>query len=625
MFVLPPPPRYPAGAYGSAQGGGPLIETNNILTHPSGPEHQLVVGEGTYKLRDDLHLATPPPHPSEAPVHNPNPLATTISPPTVGTKLSLVVLAPRQSSYLRLYRIETTDSTRSQVPLSIRESPYEGQSQASDAGSHGNTNGVAPIEDMRTPAFGEGNPILSLPNSKAPKDPLKQRKPKSNIIKSNSSFVSRVIPHENLSRRLQEHNPNGVYAFANINRALQWLDLSSPIKEEHMTKILFTKAHCLCHDINPITKSPNHIDFVMGFSTSDVIWYEPMSQKYVRINKNGVINPSPIAHIQWLPNNENLFLAAHMDGTLIVYDKEKEDAAFVAEDQSVSTEKPPSDTGRNVSLQIKKSVQSKNQKTNPVAVWKVSNSRINAFSFSPDSRHLAVVTEDGSLRVIDYLKEQLLDLYTSYYGGIICVCWSPDGRYIVTGGQDDLVSIWSLEDSMLVARCQGHNSWVTAVAFDPWRCDERNYRIGSVGEDCRLLLWDFSVGMLHRPRAASVRQRGSVTSATLKAQRSRTDGSTSRLRSNSNLTSASLDGEDVIHPVEPRARTAMLPPVMAKSVDEHPLCWLGFEESCIITSCKNGHLRTWDRPQEGSGSEDEAPSTTSASASASASAGASNA
>lgn len=54
---------------------------------------------------------------------------------------------------------------------------------------------------------------------------------------------------------------------------------------------------------------------------------------------------------------------------------------------------------------------------------------------------------------------------------------------------------------MLVARCQGHNSWVSAVAFDPWRCDDRNYRFGSVGEDARLLLWDFSVGMLHRPRA----------------------------------------------------------------------------------------------------------------------------
>lgn len=103
---------------------------------------------------------------------------------------------------------------------------------------------------------------------------------------------------------------------------------------------------------------------------------------------------------------------------------------------------------------------------------------------------------------------RLQDLYSSYYGGMTCVCWSPDGRYIVTGGQDDLVSIWSLADSVLVARCQGHNSWVTAVAFDPWRCDERNYRFGSVGEDCRLLLWDFSVGMLHRPRAVRLQRVG---------------------------------------------------------------------------------------------------------------------
>jgi len=246
-----------------------------------------------------------------------------------------------------------------------------------------------------------------------------------------------------------------------------------------------------------------------------------------------------------------------------VYDKEKEDIPFVAEDPASNGEPTPPETEKKASLVVKKSVNSRNQKANPVSYWKISNSKINAFAFSPNNRHIAVVSEDGSFRIIDFLKEQLLHQYTSYYGGMLCVCWSPDGRYIVTGGQDDLVSIWSLEDSMLVARCQGHNSWVTAVQFDPWRCDERNYRIGSVGEDCRLLLWDFSVGMLHRPRAASVRQRNSITSGTIKMQRSRTDGSTSRLRSNSNLTSGSLvDEEEIVHPVEPRARTAMLPPVM---------------------------------------------------------------
>ncbi|CAI6331806.1 unnamed protein product [Periconia digitata] len=607
MFVLPPPPRYPAP--GTLQ--GQLIETNNTLTHPTGPEYQFLAGEGTYVLREDLHLATPPPHPSEAPVHNPNPLATTISPPSTGSKLSLAVLAPRQASNSRLFRFDTTASARSQLPPSIQESPHESNSQASDAGSH-SVSGIAPSprEGLYAPVFGSDNPALAVVNGKDSKDPLKRRKPKNNIVKSNSSFVSRVIPHEALSKRLQDHSPNGLYCFVNINRALQWLDLSSPTKEEHLTKILFTKAHALCHDVNQITKGPNHIDIVMGFSTGDIIWYEPMSQKYARINKNGAINNSAVSEIRWLPNSENLFLAAHMDGSLVVYDKEKEDAPFVAEDQDADSAIAEPTKG---SLSVKKSVRSKTQKANPVSYWKASAAKINAFAFSPDNRHLAVVSEDGTFRIIDFLAETLLHQFMSYYGGVMCVCWSPDGKYVVTGSQDDLVSIWSLEEASLVARCQGHNSWVTAVQFDPWRCDERNYRIGSVGEDCRLLLWDFSVGMLHRPRAASVRHRNSITSSTLKMQRTRTEGSASRLRSNSNLTSGSLldDDGEVVHPVEPRARTAMLPPVMAKSVDDHPLCWLGFEEDCIITSCKNGHIRTWDRPKEAAGSDDAALSTTS--------------
>jgi hypothetical protein len=29
----------------------------------------------------------------------------------------------------------------------------------------------------------------------------------------------------------------------------------------------------------------------------------------------------------------------------------------------------------------------------------------------------------------------------------------------------------------------------------------------------------------------------------------------------------------------------------AKAVDEHPVVWLGFEEDCILTTCKNGESR----------------------------------
>lgn len=40
------------------------------------------------------------------------------------------------------------------------------------------------------------------------------------------------------------------------------------------------------------------------------------------------------------------------------------------------------------------------------------------------------------------------------------VCGSPDGKYVLTGGEDDLVQVWSMEDLAVVAWGEGHNSWV---------------------------------------------------------------------------------------------------------------------------------------------------------------------
>lgn len=109
-------------------------------------------------------------------------------------------------------------------------------------------------------------------------------------------------------------------------------------------------------------------------------------------------------------------MAAHMDGSLVVYDKEKDDSAFLPEENGSQTngnsEKSNGNGNSNgygehaAILHVDKSVHSKNQKFNPVSFWKLSNQRINAFAFSPDNRHLAVVSEDGTLRIIDYLKEQ---------------------------------------------------------------------------------------------------------------------------------------------------------------------------------------------------------------------------
>ena len=231
ISVLPPPPKYPTqAAFQAALNAGhivPMIETNNTLTNPTGPEYQFLTGEGLYVLKEDLHLATPPPHPSEAPVLNPNPLATNPQPATVGTKVSLVSLDVRPEAP-SFYRVVSRTSGGN--PASIPEHPNESHSstewrESSDAGRMNSIDG--PLMVSNAPAFGEGNTLLA---PTPVKDPSKRKKPKNNITKSNSSFISRVIIHENLSKRLQERPSGGLFAFANINRGFQWLDLSSPIK-----------------------------------------------------------------------------------------------------------------------------------------------------------------------------------------------------------------------------------------------------------------------------------------------------------------------------------------------------------------------------------------------------------
>ena len=43
---------------------------------------------------------------------------------------------------------------------------------------------------------------------------------------------------------------------------------------------------------------------------------------------------------------------------------------------------------------------------------------------------------------------------------------SPDGRYLVLGGEDDLVTVYSFHERRVVVRGQGHKSWVSMVSFD---------------------------------------------------------------------------------------------------------------------------------------------------------------
>ncbi|KAJ7685520.1 catabolite repression protein creC [Mycena polygramma] len=449
--------------------------------------------------------------------------------------------------------------------------------------------------------------LFAGPPAAGKKKPVSR--PKHNMRTTSSTFITRIQNAEGFPRSLHSKQGDVTFMFYNVSKSFIWIEAGAKTKEP-LARITFS-AYPTCHDVNLLTQSPERLDVMIGFSTGDLVWLDPISSRYARLNKQGSITNSPCTAVRWVPSSTSLFLVAHADGTIIVYDKEREDGNFTPQDPAQKTTDSPSSDGQQgssnpwdpidsifvtmppwhpVSSGAGITVPSKDKVAkNPVSHWRVSRRSVVDFVFSPDVKYVAAISEDGCLRVIDALAEQLVDCYASYFGALTTVAWSPDGRFILTGGQDDLLTIFSPWEQRVVARCQGHSSFVSAVAFDDLRCDGRTYRFGSVGEDNKLILWDFSSGALHRPKFQPTHQQR-VSMASTVSLAFRRDRSTLYLPT----------GEDGpfprFHPAPSRNEIAVVQPCLIKPIDSDILSTIAFLPRSILTSTKNGYIKLWIRP-----------------------------
>jgi len=63
------------------------------------------------------------------------------------------------------------------------------------------------------------------------------------------------------------------------------------------------------------------------------------------------------------------------------------------------------------------------------------------------------------------------------------VSFSPDGRFLASGGEDGVVRMWDIESGREVRRME-HGEWVSGVSFSP---DGRF--LASGGEDGAIWIW----------------------------------------------------------------------------------------------------------------------------------------
>ncbi|KAI4349164.1 hypothetical protein L6164_009794 [Bauhinia variegata] len=371
----------------------------------------------------------------------------------------------------------------------------------------------------------------------------------------------------------------GTYVIFNVGDAIFISDLNSQDKDP-VKSIHFSNSNPVCHAFDQDAKDGH--DLLIGLNTGDVYsvslrqQLQDVGKKLVgaqHYNKDGSVNSSRCTCIAWVPSGDGAFVVAHADGNLYVYEKNKDSAG----DSSFPVIKD----------QTQFSVaHARYSKSNPIARWHICHGSINSISFSFDGAYLATVGRDGYLRVFDYSKEQLICGGKSYYGALLCCAWSADGKYILTGGEDDLVQVWSMEDRKVVAWGEGHNSWVSGVAFDSyWSSPNSNdngetimYRFGSVGQDTQLLLWDLEMDEIVVPlrRAPG----GSPTYST---------GSQS----------AHWDSVVPLGTLQPAPSMRDVPkisPLVAHRVHTEPLSGLIFTQESVLTASREGHIKIWTRP-----------------------------
>ncbi|KAF8397669.1 hypothetical protein HHK36_016590 [Tetracentron sinense] len=495
----------------------------------------------------------------------------------------------------------------------------------------------------------------------------------------------------NNSPAISNYDGKGTFLIFNVGDTIFVSDFNSQDKDP-LKSINFSNSNPTCHAFDPEAKDGH--DLLIGLHSGDVYSVSLRQQlqdggkKLVgaqHYNKDGSVNNRQYLNsssvfltynffrctsIAWAPEGDGSFVVAHADGNL-----------YVARTVLVILYSPLSRIKLNFLLHMHGPVRlaletfplaktsaisladvgirENEMFSNPIARWHICQGSINSIAFSTDGTYLATVGRDGYLRVFDYSKEQLICGGKSYYGALLCCAWSVpyfvlqddktllkesiiidismlflsmDGKYILTGGEDDLVQVWSMEDRKVVAWGEGHNSWVNFLSNNQWcffffffflrgevgmvvlhalgwmafrsvewlltrighhqlQMPQRKMsciglvllvshcNLSSCNQDTQLLLWDVVMDEIVVPLRRCP-PGGSPTYST-GSQSSHWD---------------SICPVGTLQPAPSMRDVPKLSPLAAHRVHTEPLSGLIFTQESVLTVCREGHVKIWMRP-----------------------------
>jgi WD40 repeat protein len=129
--------------------------------------------------------------------------------------------------------------------------------------------------------------------------------------------------------------------------------------------------------------------------------------------------------------------------------------------------------------------------------------------FSPDGRFLLTAGEDRTARVWEVRTGKAVTSPLRQGGAVLAAAWSPDGRAVVTAGADGMARVWEVSSGRPRFPPLRHDGPVLAASFD--RTGES---LLTASKDGTASVWDAATG---KPRAGPLRHDKAVHRATFSA------------------------------------------------------------------------------------------------------------